>query len=238
MMALPQLNTVNYELTIPSSDQVISYRPFMVKEEKVLLTVLESQDSKQITSAIKDIVEVCTFNSVKLDSLAMYDLEYIFLKLRSKSVGESAKLGFKCKECEELNEVDINLENITLTGNPKAEASISLTDIVGVSMKYPTVKNVERLLQENKDASSTDLIIAMIAASIVSIYDAESVYPAEESTPKELIDFIESLNKGQFAKLQEFFNEFPRLREEVKFTCTKCGTENEVVLEGLNDFFA
>ncbi len=238
-MALPQLNTVKYDMVIPSTGQQIKYRPFVVREEKVLLTSLESGDAQQITNAMRDIVEVCTFKEVSVKSLAMFDLEYIFLKLRSKSVGENAEIGIKCsnEECGHMNPVTINLDAVELQGDPMAKATVALTDEVGVTLNYPTVQRLEDVMKGSTTENQIDLVIGMIAASIESIYDASSVYPAVDSTPQELIDFIDSLNKEQFSKLQDFFNNFPKLKEEINFTCEKCGTENNQVLEGLNDFF-
>ena len=236
-MALPQLNTVNYDMVIPSTGQQVKYRPFVVREEKVLLTSLESGDATQITNAMRDIVEVCTFKEVNVKKLAMFDLEYIFLKLRAKSVGENADIIVKCKDCEAENAVRINLDLVELKGDPKAESTIQLTDSVGVSIKYPTVERTEEVMKGIKAENQIDLILGLMVASIDSIYDAEKVYPSTDSTPQELMDFIESLNKEQFNKFETFFEQFPKLKEEIEFTCEKCGKENNMTLEGLNDFF-
>tara|TARA_B100000035_G_scaffold69461_1_gene56852 strand:+ start:475 stop:1188 length:714 start_codon:yes stop_codon:yes gene_type:complete len=236
-MALPQLNTVNYDMVIPSTGQQVKYRPFVVREEKVLLTSLESGDAQQITNAMRDIVEVCTFKEVNVKKLAMFDLEYIFLKLRSKSVGENADIVVKCKDCEAENAVRVNLDLVELKGDPRAESTIQLTDSVGVSIKYPTVERTEEVMKGIKAENQIDLILGLMVASIDSIYDAEKVYPSTDSTPQELMDFIESLNKEQFNKFETFFEQFPKLKEEIEFTCEKCGKENTRTLEGLNDFF-
>lgn len=239
-MALPQLNLIKYDMTIPSTGQEIKYRPFVVREEKVLLTAIESDDAQQISNAMRDIVEVCTFKEVDVKSLAMFDLELIFLKLRAASVGENAEIALTCsnEECKHQNAVKINLAGVELKGDPKASAVVQITDTVGISLKYPTVLKVEDTLKASKPEAGIDIAIAMIAASIESIHDADSVYPASESTAQELVDFIESLNKEQFTKVQEFFDNFPKLKEDVEFTCEKCKTVNNVTLEGLNDFFA
>ena len=236
-MALPQLNTVNYDMVIPSTGQQVKYRPFVVREEKVLLTSLESGDAQQITNAMRDIVEVCTFKEVNVKKLAMFDLEYIFLKLRAKSVGENADIVVKCKHCEAENAVRVNLDLVELKGDPRAESTIQLTDSVGVSIKYPTVERTEEVMKGIKTESQIDLVLGLMVASIDSIYDAEKVYPSTDSTPQELMDFIESLNKEQFNKFETFFEQFPKLKEEIGFTCEKCGKENNMTLEGLNDFF-
>ncbi len=227
-------------MTIPSTGQEIKYRPFVVREEKVLLTAIESDDAQQISNAMRDIVEVCTFKEVDVKALAMFDLELIFLKLRAASVGENAEIALTCsnEECKHQNPVKINLAEVELKGDPKASAVVQITDTVGVSLKYPTVLKVEDTLKASKPEAAIDIAIAMIAASIESIHDADSVYPASESTAQELVDFIESLNKEQFTKVQEFFDNFPKLKEDVEFTCEKCKTVNNVTLEGLNDFFA
>lgn len=239
-MALPQLNLIKYDMTIPSTGQEIKYRPFVVREEKVLLTAIESDDAQQISNAMRDIVEVCTFKEVDVKALAMFDLELIFLKLRAASVGENAEIALTCsnEECKHQNPVKINLAEVELKGDPQATAVVQITDTVGVSLHYPTVLKVEDTLKASKPEAAIDIAIAMIAASIESIHDADSVYPASESTARELVDFIESLNKEQFTKVQEFFDNFPKLKEDVEFTCEKCKTVNNVTLEGLNDFFA
>ena len=238
-MALPQLNTVKYDMVIPSTGQQIKYRPFVVKEEKVLLTSLESGDSKQITNAMRDLVQVCTFETVDVKNLAMFDLEYIFLKLRAKSVGESADITLQCtaEDCEHMTPVNINLDQVQLQGNPQGKSTIELTDEVGVTLVYPTVEKTERILAGAKLDGAMDVAVGMIAAAIESIYDKENVYPAIDSTPQELVDFIDSLNKQQFDKIQTFFENFPKLKQEVNFTCEKCNKQNNIVLEGLNDFF-
>ena len=239
-MALPQLNTVNYDMVIPSTGQQIKYRPFVVREEKVLLTAMESGDAQQITNAMRDIVRVCTFEEIDIKQLAMFDLEYIFLKLRSKSVGEKTTLLLKCQEdeCGHETPVEVNLDEIELEGDPKAQDTIPITDSVGISFKFPTVGRMEEVLKGLDAKTQMDVVLGMMVASIESIHDAEKVYPAVDSTPRELLDFIESLNKSQFDTVQEFFNNFPKLRKEVKWICEKCGKEQSIVLEGLNDFFA
>jgi hypothetical protein len=237
-MALPVLNSATYELEIPSTGERIKYRPFVVKEEKVLLTVLESQDMEQVTRTLRDVIEACTFGKVKISDLAMFDLEYLFLKIRAKSVGESAKILLACEKCEEQNEVSINLTDLELKGNPKATSKIQLSPEVGITMKYPTVHRVEQIMTAvNKEGNAVDVILGMIGASIDTIFDAENVYDAKDHKAEEIMDFIESLNKTQFEKVQEFFEEFPKLKEDVSFGCTKCGTANNVTLEGMADFF-
>lgn len=238
-MGLPKLESVIYDLTVPSTGQNVQFRPFVVKEEKVLLTALESNDATQISRAMRNIVKTCTFEKVEVEKLAMFDLEYIFLKLRAKSVGEVANIGIKCNntDCGHMNPVEVNIDQIEISGNPTLEETIQLTDTIGVTVKAPTVERTETLLKGSQISSEIDLVISLIIASIVSIYDAEKVYPAVDSTPEELNEFIDSLNKEQFSKLQNFFENFPKLKKDIAFTCTQCEKEQTQNLEGLTDFF-
>lgn len=236
-MALPVLNSATYELTVPSTGKAIQYRPFLVKEEKVLLTVLETNDMVQISRAVRGLIEACTFNKLAVEEMAMFDIEYIFLKIRAKSVGESSTITLPCGSCEERNEISVNLDQVELSGKPSGKEKIQLTQDVGVVMRYSKVKDVERVMKSRETSTGVDVIMSLVASCIESIYDAESVYPASEHKPEELLDFIESLNKEQFGLIQEWFESYPKLREDVSFNCTKCGEKTEVVLEGMNDFF-
>lgn len=235
-MALPTLNTAKYELTLPSNGKKIEYRPFLMKEEKVLLMAVESNDIAAISKATRDLVEACTFNKVNIKDLAFFDLEYLFLQLRSKSVGESAGFKLKCKECEAQNEVQVNLSGIEVKKADKVENKIMLSDDVGVLMKFPTVGDLEHVMN-GIDDSHGDAAIAIMAAAIESIFDNDSVYPAKDHKAEELIDFIEQLNKEQFIEIQKFFEQIPKVTEDVHFDCNKCGTSNDIKLEGLQDFF-
>lgn len=232
-MALPQLNTAKYELTLPSNGDLVEYRPYLVKEEKILMLAMESNDNKQIVNATRDIVDACTFGKVDINKLPMFDLEYIFLKLRSKSIGEKAQLKFKCSNCEKPNEYEMNLDNVEPT-KPDLVDKVQITDDIGVILKFPTVEQMAGIGGDNE----VDQVFQVLARSIDSIYDAERVYPANESTEEELLTFIENLNQGQFNKLQDYFQSMPKLEHTVKFDCHSCGTANEYKLEGLQSFFA
>jgi len=234
-MALPQLNTaVKYELKVPSSGEMVEYRPYLVKEEKILMIAMESEDQRQIIRATRDIITSCTFEQVDIMKQPMFDLEYIFLKLRAKSVGETSKLKFSCEKCQTPNDYDINLDELQPIGS-QVENTIALTDTIGVTMKYPTVRDVD-----SSDAKSEiDMVFAVLVSSIESIYDAENVYPASESTKAELTTFIENLNQKQFNKLQAWFEAMPKLKKKVLFTCVQedCKHENEFDIEGIQSFF-
>lgn len=235
-MALPILNAPRFELELPISKKRISYRPFLVKEEKVLLMALESQNRKQIMNAMNDIVDACTFGEIKSKDLPVAELEYIFLKLRSKSVGENSHIGVKCQSCGESNELDLNLDDIILDAKDVADTKIMLTDTVGVIMKYPNSSDVTRSIDEKK--SDVENTYAVIASCLDKIFDTDNVYEVSTQTKQEIQDFIESLNKQQFEKIKQFFEKLPKLKHDVAFKCEKCGTDNTITLEGSESFFA
>ena len=235
-MALPILNTPKFEVELPLSKKTIAYRPFLVKEEKILLMALESQDTKQIVRAMNDIVESCTFNEVRAKDLSVPELEYLFLKLRAKSVGEISHIGLKCSSCGETHEMDIDLDSITLDGSITPEKKIMLTDSVGVLMKYPSSDNV--LKNIGKTTTDIETTYSIVAACLDKIFDADNVYEVADQTKEEVQAFIESLSKKQFEKIQNFFDGIPRLKQDVSFKCGKCGTNNNTTLEGMESFFA
>jgi hypothetical protein len=235
-MALPILQAARFELELPISKKTISYRPFLVKEEKVLLMALESQNRKQIMNAMNDIVDACTFGEIKSKDLPVAELEYIFLKLRSKSVGENSHIGVKCQSCNESNELDINLDDIKLDTTDIASTKIMLTDTIGVIMKYPNTTDVTRSIDEKK--SDVENTYAVIAACLDKIFDTENTYDVASQSKQEVQDFIESLNKQQFDKIKQFFEKLPKLKHNVVFKCCKCGKDNDIILEGTESFFA
>lgn len=233
-MALPVVNAPKYQLTIPSNGQNISYRPYLVKEEKILMVAMESKDQGQMIQAVKDVIEACTENKIKVNDLPIFDLEYLFLQIRAKSVGETSQIRIKCKECNAPNDYAINLENVKVEGEIKKNFSVQITDDIGVTLKYPTVSSLQHHLKEQGNFA---VAMSTIVASIDSIYDKDSVYPAENETRESLNDFLESLNSTQFKKLTEFFNEVPAIRHTVNFKCTGCSEQNTQVVEGLQNFF-
>lgn len=235
-MALPILQTSRFELELPISKKTISYRPFLVKEEKVLLMALESQNRKQIMNAMNDIVDACTFGEIKSKDLPVAELEYIFLKLRSKSVGETSHIGVKCQSCGETHETDINLDDIILDAKDVASTKIMLTDTIGVVMKYPNSNDVTRSIDEKK--SDVENTYSVIASCLDKVFDTENVYEVAGQTKQEVQQFIESLNKQQFEKIKQFFEKLPKLKHGVAFKCEKCGSDNDITLEGSESFFA
>lgn len=203
------------------------------------MIALESNDQKQILTAMKEVVQNCTFRKLDPDTLCTFDLEYIFLKLRSKSVGETSKVGIKCEKCETSTTVEINLDGIEIDMTNKPDANIKLTDKIGVILSWPKMKAASELVdvveKNTKVASAIDIIVSCIE----SIYDDTKIYKSEDQTKQELIQFVESLSQTQFAKIQEFIEAMPKLEHTAKFRCSnpKCGHLNETKLSGMSNFF-
>jgi len=236
-MALPKLIVPTYELAVPSTDEKIKYRPFLVKEEKILLIAMESGETKDMLQAVKDIVDECTFNKLKLGDIPMFDVEYIFLNIRAKSVGEISKLKVLCQDdMKTYANVVIDLNDIEVQVDDDHTSKIELSDEMGVIMKYPTIDS----FNANGIADiTTDNMLEVIASCISQIYDkkGEEVYDSKDSTQKELIDFVEQLNTKQFADVQKFFDTMPSLKHEITVKNPKTKKESKVTLTGLNDFF-
>jgi hypothetical protein len=236
-MALPKLTTPTYELEIPSTDEKIKYRPFLVKEEKILMMAMESKANADITQAVKDIVSECTFNKVKIDDMPMFDVEYIFLNIRAKSVGEVSKLKLLCPDDKKTYaETEINLAEVQVQVGDGHTNKIELTDEMGMIMTYPTIDSFMEMGVQTINASN---MLDVIGACVLQIYEknGEKVYHAKDQTKKELTEFIEQLNTQQFKKLQKFFDTMPKLKHEIKVKNPKTKKESKVTLQGLNDFF-
>jgi len=236
-MALPKLDVPIYELTVPSTDEKIKYRPFLIKEEKILLIVMESGANEDVIQAVKQIVSECTFNTLKLGNMPMFDVEYIFLQIRSKSVGEVSKLKILCKDDgKTYANVEVDLTEIEVQVNDDHTNKIELTDEMGVIMRYPTIDSFSTAGISDITA---DNMLDVIVACIDQIYDkkGEEVYDSKDSSKKELMDFVEGMNTTQFQNVQAFFDSMPKLRHEVTVVNPKTKVENIVALSGLNDFF-
>ena len=234
-MALPVLNAAKYKTIIPSLNKEVEYRPYLVKEEKILMIALESNDQKQILTAIKDVINNCLYDDIDVNKLAMFDIETLFLKLRSKSVGETTEAKAKCEKCEHEHVQQINFDDIKLPEVKNKITKIKLTDTVGVMLKYPSISDVEK--HNINEGESVENIMEIIADCIDSIYDADNVYSAKDESRKSLKEFIDSLNSQQFSKLTDFFENVPALSYNLKFKCNKCEHENEIELRGLQNFF-
>ena len=237
-MALPKLTTPTYELEIPSTDEKIKYRPFMVKEEKILMMALESKSSGDITQAVKDIVSECTFNKVNIDLMPMFDVEYIFLNIRSKSVGEVSKLRILCPDDKKTYaDVELDLNEVNVQVGEDHTNKIELGNGMGMIMKYPSIDSFKDSGIRDINASN---MLEVISTCILQIYEDEGkkVYDSKDQTSKELTDFIEQLNTKQFKDVQKFFDTMPKLKHEVTIKNPKTKVESKITLSGLNDFFA
>ena len=236
-MALPKLDVPIYEMTVPSTDEKIKYRPFLIKEEKILLIAMESGKNEDIIQAVKQIVSECTFNTLKLGDMPMFDVEYIFLQIRSKSVGEVSKLKVLCKDDgKTYANVEVDLTEIEVQVNDDHTNKIELTDEMAIIMKYPTIDSFSTAGISDITAEN---MLDVIVACIDKIYDkkGEEVYDSKDSTKKELMDFVEQMNTTQFQDVQAFFDSMPKLRHEITVVNPKTKKENIVTLTGLNDFF-
>jgi hypothetical protein len=233
-MALPKINTPTFELEIPSTKEKLTYRPFLVKEEKILLLAMEQDKEEEMMQAVKQIIDNCTFEKLDLDDLALFDIEFVFLRIRSKSVGEIVNLKLLCEDDgETYADVEINLDDVTVDYPEGHSNKIELDDNVGMLMQYP---QFETALGMNSD-SDTENIFTMIKRSIKQIYDGDTLHERTDFTGKELDEFLESLSSKHFQKMQAFFETMPRVRHEVKFKNPKTKKNNTVTLEGLNAFF-
>ena len=236
-MALPIVETPRYELTLPSSDVKVQYRPFLVKEEKILYMALESGDEQQMQSATKDILKSVTYNKIDVETLPTFDVEYIFLQVRAKSVGEVAKFKIICPDDKETyGDVEVDLSKVEVEVDDAHSNNVVLDEKrkLGVVMKYPNMKVLYS--QEFKSLKYED-IISLIIGCVEYIYEGEKNYPVSESTQKELKDFFESLPQEQFGKIRKFFESMPRLRHETKVKNPKTGVESKITFSGLQDFF-
>jgi len=237
-MALPKLTTPTYELEIPSTDEKIKYRPFLVKEEKILMMALESKQEKDITQAVKDIVKECTFNKVNIDNMPMFDVEYIFLNIRSKSVGEVSKLKILCPDDKKTYaDVELDLNEVNVQVGEDHTNKIDLGNGTGMIMQYPSIDSFKDSGIRDINASN---MLEVISTCILQIYEDEGkkVYNSKDQTQKELTDFIEQLNTKQFKDVQKFFDTMPKLKHEITVKNPKTKVESKITLSGLNDFFA
>ena len=237
-MALPKLTTPTYELEIPSTDEKISYRPFLVKEEKILLMAMESGKNEDIVNAVKQIVSECTFNKLKIGNLPMFDVEYVFLNIRAKSIGEISKLKVLCPDDKKTYaDIEVNLEDVQVQVGDDHTNKIELTNDMGLIMTYPTIDSFSESGMQVVNASN---MTEIISKCILQIYEnnGEKVYDAKDQTQKELTEFIEQMNTEQFKKVQKFFDTMPRLKHEIKVKNPKTKKTSNVTLSGLNDFFA
>ena len=238
-MPLPTISTPTYELTLPSSNRKIKYRPFLVKEEKVLIIAMESQDTKQIARAVKDVLTKCILTKgIKVEKLATFDIEYLFLNVRGKSVGEHIEVMVTCPDDEKTQvPMSINIDDIKVQKDDDHSPDIKLDDTYTLKMKYPSltefIKNNFDILEKLGVNDTFDLI----ASCIDQVYTEEESWSHQECTKKELSDFVESLNSNQFKMVENFFTSMPKLTHTVKVINPNTKVESEIKIEGLQSFF-
>ena len=235
-MALPKLTTPEYTLVVPSTGEEIKYRPFLVKEEKILLIALESEDQNQINDAVLNIVSECTFGKISETDTPIFDMELAFVKIRGKSVGEKITLNLLCPDDEKTRvSYDLNLDDVDVHMTDDHTNVVELTDDISLVMKYPTVKDSYSIGDD--EGSQTIKIFDMLKRCIVEIHDGEEIHNVIDVSKKELTEFFESMTQQQFELLQEFFNTMPKLRHVINVKNPKTKKKNEILLEGLGDFF-
>ena len=233
-MTLPTMNIPTYELEVPSTKKKLAYRPFLVKEEKILLMAMEEEKETQLNRALKQVVNNCTFEKIKVDKLPLFDLEYIFLRIRAKSVGEVTKLSLLCQDDGETYvPVELDLEEIEVEFQEGHTTKIELTEDVGIIMSYPTFEFLDLNIAE----ADVNTLFSLIGNSIHQIYEGETVHERADFNKKELKTFLESLTSEQFKKVQNFFETMPRLRHTIEIENPKTKVMNSVTLEGLQAFF-
>jgi len=236
-MALPLLNTPEFETSIPSSNQRIKFRPFLVKEEKILFMALQGGDTREMTNAVENIIGACVLSEdFDVSSLSMYDVEYLFLKLRGKSVGESIELKLRHtaadSECKHATQIAIDIDDIKVQFPEGYDNKIQLTDSVGIKLNHPGIKHSAMFESEEMDFNT---VLKLISDCVDCIYDNDNVY--DSFTQEEIVQFIEGLNQQQFTKVQNFFTDMPKLSHTITWKCPKCGEEDSITVEGLSSFF-
>jgi hypothetical protein len=241
---LPKLDVPIYETKLISNDQVVRFRPFLVKEQKLFLMAAESEEPKDTINAIKQVLRNCILDDIDVDSMATFDIEYLFLQLRARSIGEVVNLRFNCnnnvtekgeeKKCGNLVKIDINVLEINPTKDQEHTNKIQITDKVGVVLKYPTFNSID---SNEIDSQDMQQVLNVIVSCIDYVYDDEQVYYAKDTKKEELIEFIENMKQGDLEKLSSFFTTLPKLKKDVQFHCDKCGYEEDIILEGVQSFF-
>ncbi len=239
-MPLPKIATPTYELEIPSLKKTVKYRPFLVKEEKILIIAMESEDPKQIAEALKTVIGNCILTrGIKVDQLSIFDIEYLILNIRGKSVGEDVDVLLTCPD-DGTTQVPavINLDDIKVVFKPEHSRDIKLDDNLTLRMKYPSIKEFVKNNFVNENEMSVDNTFDMISSCIEQIYNEEESWTTSDVTKKEITEFLEQLTSSQFKQIEKFFETMPKLSHTVKVKNPNTGVESEVVLEGLTSFFA
>jgi hypothetical protein len=237
-MKLPTMVAPTYELKLPSSGEKVTYRPFLVKEEKILLMAMESGNSREMSMAIRKIIDGCTEGKLDLEVLPLFDVEYIFLQLRAKSVGEIAEPMVACPECNESTKIKLDISKIKVSKEKENDPKIQLTEDIGIMMKYPQLILSDELETSDINVDSdSELAFDVIIKCVDKIWEGETVWAAKDVGLDGVKEFIESLTQEQFLKITNFFETMPQLKHTIDYTCPHCEKKNKVVLRGLNSFF-
>jgi len=235
-MALPKINsTPSYQVTVPSSGQTVSFRPFLVKEQKTLLIALETQDRKDMVRAIIRTIESCVEDALE-GELTTFDVDYLFTKIRAKSVGETSELVVTCNECEAKNDVTLELDKVEI-GDVSDSKIIELTDTMTLEMRFPTYDDLLGNPRIYESTSVTESLVELVVSCMDKIKTEEELYVVRDETPEEITAFVESMNADQFEKVANFVNTIPTIQSVVDFNCIKCGAEQSKTFEGIDDFF-
>jgi len=239
-MPLPKISTPTYELELPSTGKTIKFRPFLVKEEKLLVLALESDDSKEITNAIKAVLKDCIqTRGVKVDTLPTFDIEYLFLNIRGKSVGEDIEVSVLCPDDgETYTEVQISIDDIKVTRDKNHSTQIKIDDNLMMEMKYPSLDQFVKSNFEFSNDNQVDQSFELIASCIDKVYSADEAWTTDDFTKKEVTEFLEQMNSAQFKEIESFFSTMPKLSHEVQVVNPKTKKKSKVTLEGLASFFA
>jgi CheY-specific phosphatase CheX len=239
-MPLPKISTPTYELELPSTGKTIKFRPFLVKEEKLLVLALESDDSKEITNAIKAVLKDCIqTRGVKVDTLPTFDIEYLFLNIRGKSVGEDIEVSVLCPDDgETYAEVQISIDDIKVTRDKNHSTQIKIDDNLMMEMKYPSLDQFVKSNFEFSNDNQVDQSFELIASCIDKVYSADEAWTTDDFTKKEVMEFLEQMNSAQFKEIESFFSTMPKLSHEVQVVNPKTKKKSKVTLEGLASFFA
>lgn len=239
-MTLPINILPTYTTTIPSTNKKIKYKPFTVKEEKALLIAQQSDDVNVMLDTLKEIIQACVIDKIDVDSLAIFDIEYLFTQLRAVSIGEIAELRFRCDKCtndpKAIAQVDVNLTNLKVTFPTGHQKKFNLFNDVGIVMKYPGLESL-KIIEKVDDFNDINQVFDLVVNSIDYIFDQDQVYHAKDLKKEELVQFIEQLDSKQFKTITEFFRTMPVLRQDIQYQCPVCGHVHNKYIEGLASFF-
>jgi hypothetical protein len=233
-MALPKVVTPEFTTTLPSTGKKIRFRPFLVKEEKILLMAMEGNDSIEISTTVRNILKSCVLDEINVDKLPTFDIEHLFLQLRAKSVGEVVELRVRHQnpesECKGFADVTVNIDEIKITPFSRDDTKIMMNDEIGVVVHYPTINDIIDL-----ELTNADSIMNLVVNCVDYAFDKNQIY--NEFTRQEMIDFLESFNSDQFVNLIKFFDKIPKIHYDLNWTCPTCGESETIELEGLTSFF-